>query len=141
MSAITVTKQNRRDPQEPLPLFLPTHSFSRPHCSIWEFPGQGSNSHHSSNLSSCSDNTTGSLTCCVTRELLSQPIQKVSTGQPTVPVNTGTGVWECSSLDGVTQPAIPTRPGGSGDPSATCCFRSRRSLWPPPNLGKLRQKK
>ena len=36
---------------------------------IRQFPGQGSNLHHSSDLSRCSDNT-GSLTYCATRELL-----------------------------------------------------------------------
>ena len=34
----------------------------------WKFPGQRSNSHHSSNLSLCSDNT-GSLTACATGEI------------------------------------------------------------------------
>ena len=34
--------------------------------SMWKFPGQESNSRHSSNLSCCSDNTR-SLTCCATK--------------------------------------------------------------------------
>ena len=46
------------------PLFF---SFGCTH-GMWKFPGQGSNQHHSSNLSHSSDNT-GSLTHCVTREL------------------------------------------------------------------------
>ena len=37
-------------------------------CSMWKFPGQKSNQHHSSNLSHFSNNT-GSLTHEVTREL------------------------------------------------------------------------
>lgn len=39
------------------------------HCTMWKFLGQGSNPHHSSNPSCCSDNT-GSLTCCATGEIL-----------------------------------------------------------------------
>jgi len=35
---------------------------------MWKFPGQGSNLHHSSNLSHCSGSAR-SLTCCTTREL------------------------------------------------------------------------
>ena len=38
------------------------------HCSMWKFPGQGSNLCHSSDPSCCSDNTR-SLTYCATREL------------------------------------------------------------------------
>ena len=37
--------------------------------SIWNFPGQGLNPHHSSSPSCCSDNTR-SLTHCATKELL-----------------------------------------------------------------------
>ena len=39
-------------------------------CGIQKFPVQGSNPHHSSNQSHCSENA-GSLTHCTTRELLS----------------------------------------------------------------------
>ena len=37
-------------------------------CSMWKFPDQGSNLHHSSDPSHCSDNAR-SLTSCPTREL------------------------------------------------------------------------
>ena len=40
--------------------------------SIWKFPGQGWDPHHSSDPSLCSDNAR-SLTCCTTRELLLVP--------------------------------------------------------------------
>ena len=36
-------------------------------CSMWKFPGQGQNSHHSSDLCRCSDNAQY-LICCATRE-------------------------------------------------------------------------
>ena len=37
-------------------------------CILWKFPGQGSNSCHSSDPRLCRDNT-GSITCCTAREL------------------------------------------------------------------------
>ena len=43
-------------------VYLHTHG-------MWKFPGQGSNSSHSSNPSRCSDNL-GPFTCCTSRELL-----------------------------------------------------------------------
>ena len=44
-------------------------------CSMWKFPSQRSNPHHSRDPSCCSDNA-GSLTYCTTRELLAYSLLK-----------------------------------------------------------------
>ena len=44
-------------------------------CSMWKFPGQGWNVHHSSSLSTSRDNTR-SLTLCTTKELLDTSLKK-----------------------------------------------------------------
>ena len=38
-------------------------------CDMWKFPGEGSSLRHSSDLSHCSDDSGGTLTCCAPREL------------------------------------------------------------------------